>query len=177
MMRVSLAALFVMAVFPALAAAAEQRVSVGSGQALRKFNDLEHHELTYSLPWPARADDGWIPDELRFGAGLFQRDGEQGHIFSLGPAWRRNLDLPGCRCFFDTGIVLAWLDRPRFYNSYTGEVENFGEEWQFISHLAFGWQVDREWAVAVSLQHVSNGGLSDVNPGTEFLVLEIQYVY
>lgn len=156
---------------------AAHRASVSSATAVTHFHDLTFHQAT--LAFPVAHARGWTPDVWVAGVGTLRRNGEESTLLSFGPAWRWYDVAPGCRCFLDAGISVAYLDQARFHNPFDLDVEDFGRQTQFVSRVALGWSLDPadRWSVAVQFLHISNGGLSDVNPGADFLGLDVQFYY
>jgi lipid A 3-O-deacylase len=53
--------------------------------------------------------------------------------------------------------------------------EDLGCSTQFISHLGINLRLNRNWETGYRFEHVSNGGLSDSNPGLNLNLLLLRY--
>ena len=51
---------------------------------------------------------------------------------------------------------------------------NFSTRFQFGDHVGVGYRFER-YDLSLRLQHLSNGGIANPNPGINFLVLRVQY--
>src|ERR1051325_6345202 len=51
---------------------------------------------------------------------------------------------------------------------------NFSTHFQFGDHVGIGYRFET-YDVSLRLQHLSNGGIANPNPGINFLVLRVQY--
>ena len=93
-------------------------------------------------------------------------DGNRGTIYDLGltPVFRF-----GERFYAEAAIGAHWL-------SSTGieSARAFSTHFQFGDHLGVGWRRG-DYDLSVRLQHLSNGGIRNPNPGINFLLLRLQY--
>ena len=93
-------------------------------------------------------------------------DGNRGTIYDLGltPVFRF-----GERFYAEGAIGVHWL-------SSTGieSARDFSTHFQFGDHLGVGWRRG-DYDLSVRLQHLSNGGIRNPNPGINFLLLRLQY--
>ena len=55
--------------------------------------------------------------------------------------------------------------------------ENLGTHFQFTSHIGVTYRFWDELSARVRVQHMSNAGLSDDNPGVNFVMFGLQYAF
>ena len=61
-----------------------------------------------------------------------------------------------------------------FSDSRHGE-RNLGGHFHFTSFVSVGMRLDRSSSLSLRIQHTSNGGIRDTNPGMDMLGLEFSY--
>lgn len=88
-------------------------------------------------------------------------------FISIGPVWRTPLIRD--RFFADVGIAPTLLSASRHGN------RNLGGHFHFTSFASFGMRFGRGSALSLRIQHTSNGGIRDTNPGIDMLGLEFSY--
>ena len=91
--------------------------------------------------------------------------GGRGTLYDLGftPVFRR-----GDRLYAEGAIGVHWL------SSTTVEPgRDVSTHFQFGDHLAVGWRTEK-LDLSLRLQHLSNGGIRNPNPGINFLQLRLQ---
>lgn len=109
----------------------------------------------------------WGADRLRFEVGVFE-DGENTRPFlSLGPVWHRPIGQS--RYFTEFSISPTLIAGSRFQG------EELGGDFHFTSALVLGAMIRRRGFVALRLQHTSNGGIRDTNPGMDMLGLTFTF--
>lgn len=152
-----------------------QQLVVGSATTVNNFHGLSYHHA--SLLFPVRDSAGsWRPDAWAAGVGFFRRDGDDAAVYTFGPVWRHDHPFARCRCFLDAGISVAYLEQREFFDSVKLRDEDFGNDLQFMSRVSLGWYLEssRAWSVELNVLHVSNGGLSDINPGADLVGVNLQ---
>lgn len=149
-----------------------QDIRIGSATTVGNFNDLVYHHAT--MAFPVAESRGWMPDAWTVGIGTFQLNDDTSSVYTFGPAWHFD-DTRGY--FIDAAFSLTYLEHPRFRNA--GRVDDFGQHLQFMSRLALGLYLDqgRSWSIEAGFLHVSNGGLSETNPGADFFSVDMQFLY
>jgi hypothetical protein len=55
--------------------------------------------------------------------------------------------------------------------------KDFGDYFQFTSHIGFKWQITKKFSVGWRFQHMSNGGIAEPNPGVNLEVLSAGYTF
>lgn len=151
-------------------AAAAERDEVGF-RVLTEYIDDEHDLRQQAL------FVRWRPDEARrlrweIAVGTLH-EGSHRAFVSAGPLWRftPGQDWRSARFVIDFGIHPTLLSKSRFSDIDLGGV------FQFTSFLSAGARFGEERAtrVAVRVQHISNAGIYDKNPGSDQLGLEISH--
>ena len=85
----------------------------------------------------------------------------------------------------DVGVTPVFrIERGRFYvegaigfhlvQTHISHSRVFSTAFQFGDHIAAGFHFHR-YDLSVRLQHLSNGGLADPNPGINFALVRLQY--
>lgn len=177
-MKKSLPLLFLLASFAA-GAAANPHVNAGVATTINNFNELTYSHVSLLLPSRDEYRPGWLPSSWALSYGRLERDGDTSSLLMAGPLWHFDFLTSACNCFFSAGISLTHLFDPEFYDQKRDRSESFGSHTQFTTRLAFGWYLDRQrqWSMSWNFRHISNGGLSEVNPGADFLGLDLQVSY
>ena len=86
---------------------------------------------------------------------------------SIGPVWRTPLSDNGL--FVDVSIAPTLVSGSR----YSGR--DLGGHLHFTSSVSVGKRLGRTNFLALRIQHMSNGGLSDTNPGMDMVGLEFSF--
>ena len=138
----------------------------GSGE---DFNQAEFF-ANWNLPWlwnlgrrwylEPRADVslGWLGDRT-----------DNAAIGTLGPS-----------LVLSHGTIPVTLEGgigPTLLSQHDFGTKDFGIKLQFTSHVGVDWDVTSRWRLGYRFQHMSNGGLSDHNPGLNMHMLGISYLF
>ena len=164
------------ALYSGAASSAERRVGIGTVNAITQFHDVSHHRISYSHPWSSEpGTSAWYPEMIRVSMGLLWRNGEHARLYSAGPVWRWKATKLNCNCYLEAGLGAGFLSNPIFHNPRNGEYQNFGNRLQFVTNGGLVWVLgdSQEWELAFGLQHISNGGIGQVNPGADFVGIDI----
>lgn len=122
---------------------------------------------TIGLPFHWTSDAEWgIGSCIGFNAGVVRCEGDS-FIASLGPALA--ILTPSRRLAFLFGIYPTYLDSSEF------ETDDFGAKIQFTSALNINFQPLPHLTIGYRIQHMSNAGISDENPGLNTHFLEVGY--
>ena len=126
----------------------------------------EVNPLRVGAQWNGRRS--WYYWELSFGGW----NGRHGTVYDAGltPVFR--LENPARSAYAEAAIgahLLSDLD--------VGDHTELGTRFQFGDHIGAGMRFGEggRYDVGVRLQHLSNAGLRDPNPGVNFLLLRLQY--
>lgn len=98
--------------------------------------------------------------------GSWQSNTGRVHDFGLTPVFRY---APASRGPYLEGAI-GWHV---VSDSHISSDLRFSTRFQFGDHLGFGYRFDR-YDVALRLQHLSNGGMRNPNPGINFLLLRLR---
>ena len=117
----------------------------------------------------------WRPpdDEWRFAgywelsAGVWDNPEETAADFGITPVLR----IQHGPAYFEAAIGLHLV------STQVSASRKFSTSFQFGDHLGFGVRMgpDGRYDVGVRIQHLSNGGLRDPNPGINFVLMRLQY--
>jgi len=64
---------------------------------------------------------------------------------------------------------------PTLLSRYRFEGMDFGERFQFTSHIGLIWYLTDRVSLGYRFQHMSNAGLASPNPGLNLEMLELSY--
>lgn len=132
--------------------------------------NFEQYEVfaTYGLPWSWQWPSGWgLSARLDATGGVLCGGGETGFVGSIGPSLA--LSTPGGRIWIDIGVSPTYLSKSEFGR------EDFGGAIQFSSHLGMTFHLGRGIAAGYRIQHMSNAGIKDQNPGLSLHMLALSY--
>ena len=170
-MRTALLPLLLAALWSVSPAVAAEREEVGL-RALGEYLDDEHD--LFQLGVFAR----WLPAGSRWlrweaAGGVLHESGKTRLYLSGGPLWRfaPGQDRSTARFVIDFGVHPTLLSKPRFPNV------DLGSRIQFTSFLSAGVRFgpERLTRVALRVQHISNAGIDDKNPGSDQLGIELSH--
>lgn len=71
----------------------------------------------------------------------------------------------------EIGGSATYLGRVRFENT------DFGDHWQFTSHIGLQWQVTKHFGLGWRVQHMSNAGLANPNGGLNMQMVSLFYKF
>ena len=64
---------------------------------------------------------------------------------------------------------------PAFHDTF-GTLD-IGGGFQFISRVGVDWRIEEDWRVGYRYEHTSNAGLNEPNPGLNFHVLGVAWMF
>lgn len=132
-----------------------------------KDEDFDQFELVYSRPlswtWPEN-----LSSRLDITLGYMSAGGDDGYLLSVGPSFWSNKYWGGTS--FGFGISPTLLSESRFGD------ENLGGQFHFTSFVGVKYDTSKNTNLGLRLQHLSNGGLDDDNPGLNLVILEFRYL-
>lgn len=109
----------------------------------------------------------WDAERLELAVGVLD-DGDRIRPFlSVGPVW--HWPMGQSRYFVEFGISPTLIAGSKFQH------EDLGGNFHFTSALVFGAEIGRRGFVALRLQHTSNAGLRDTNPGMDMLGISFSF--
>jgi len=151
---------------PTWLGSAGARIGLGSNQGAK----LTSFELFGTSPtWKS-----WQPNSttslslsLEGSLGLLGKDDDLGFLARLGPL----LDVT----FDDSPIHLMLGTSAAFVADQKFGRLDLGSHYQFISSVGFDWHFAGDWVFGYRWQHISNGGLTETNPGLNLNTLSLAY--
>ena len=142
------------------------RAGVGDSRNDESFSQYEAY-VTFNLPWKWRSSHDWIVGSFTgVNAGAVTCAGT-GFIGSIGLGVY--ILTPAESFTLLAGIFPTYIGRSIFGN------EDFGNSFQFTSAVGVNLNFYQHWTIGYRFQHMSNGGLSDENPGLNTHMIEMGY--
>lgn len=145
-------------------------MGLGAGAGTNRSTSLtSYHFFATTRPlYSWRLGDSSTVD-LRFTgtAGLLDEDREQAFMTSLGPLL--DVTISESRLHFIVSSCPAYLGDETF-----GRLD-LGSHFQFISSAGFDWHFSEDWIFGYRWQHISNAGISDVNPGLNLNTIRVGF--
>lgn len=92
-------------------------------------------------------------------------DNDHAAVFAVGPTFE--YPLAGDHWRLSLGI------QPTLFSDYESEHRNIGGPFEFTSHIGVRWQSNRDWYIGTRIQHTSNAGIYDTNPGINLFAVEL----
>lgn len=121
---------------------------------------------TIASPW------GWKLGESRhlrldfeLGVGVLDGEGSTGGFVRIAPLFDLSSDAWPVSLFLTTGPVLLTEDK-------YGDLD-LGGHFHFASALGLNWRLGKGWSVAYRIQHISNAGISNPNPGLDLHLFRV----
>lgn len=126
-----------------------------------KFKDTWQVAVAFNMRPPRRL----YARQLELAIGTVSTPSETRPFLSLGPVWRVPL--------IDESLFVDFGFSPTFIAGSSLNGRNMGGNFHFTSSASLGASFDAHQAFSLSLriQHTSNGGLSDTNPGLDMIGL------
>lgn len=135
----------------------------------RNDEDFEQYEgfTTWSLPWSWQWDSGLALDTyLEANAGVLTADGETGFVGSVGPGLYISI-------YEVVGISLGI--NPTLISKHDYGDEELGGAFNFTSHIGLNVVFYEHYSLGYRLQHMSNAGFYEHNPGVNMHMLAAEY--
>lgn len=146
---------------------------VGARAGMSDSNNDQYFEqyeffTSHNLPWSWDLPGGWVfATRLNITVGALLSSGSTAFIATAGPG----LNFSWHKFSIFAGLSPTYLSKEKF------EVEDFGGEFHFTSHVGLSYQFLKGYAAGYRIQHLSNAGIYDSNPGLNLHVLELKYVF
>jgi lipid A 3-O-deacylase len=125
--------------------------------------------LQWNLRGKAFPESGWrFAPYLDLALGGW--NGEHGTVYDLGltPVFR--FARPGGSPYVEAAIGFHLISELQFHDG-----TETSTRFQFGDHVGFGFRLDGRNELTLRLQHLSNGGIRNPNPGINFLQLRLQH--
>jgi len=135
----------------------------------RNDEDFEQYEgfSTWSLPWSWQWDSGWALDTfIEANAGVLTADGETGFVGSVGP---------GLYISIKEVVGISMGINPTLISKHDYGDDDLGGAFQFTSHIGLNAVFYDHYSLGYRLQHMSNAGFYDHNPGVNMHMLAVEY--
>jgi len=147
----------------------EAGARVGFSKDVRgeNFNQLEM-AAAYRMPWNRNLDNGWtLESRINASAGVIHGGGDTAVIVTMGPglAWLS----PGQQFTIEAGISPTLMSRSEFGDADLGGI------FQFTSFVGLNSRIGKQTIASLRVQHMSNAGIYDSNPGLDQAMLGINY--
>ena len=140
---------------------------LASVRATNRDHSFEQRELFARFPGAPGDPEGAIATHWVVTLGMISGAGGEGLIASVGGDVR--LQSPGRAGFVEVGFRPSLITRDRYGTT------DLGYHLEFISHIGLGVRVGPRATVSFRGQHMSNGGLSENNPGINTTAISIGY--
>ncbi len=142
-------------------------VSVDSG--FGQFRQVETF-ADMNLPWQWNFCSDWrFQPRVDASVGWLEGEHDNAFVGTAGPLVE--LHKGNFPLVLEGGSSPTILSRDRFGN------KDFGDRFQFTSHIGLTWYVTEHISVGYRFQHMSNAGISSHNPGLNLQMLEASYSF
>ncbi len=74
---------------------------------------------------------------------------------------------------FPLALEVGWS--PTLLGRYQFDAKNLGTNLQFTSHVGIAWDITDRFTLDARIQHMSNGGFAEPNPGINFCMGSFRY--
>ena len=136
----------------------------------QKFYQGEAFARISTQSWQWNMSTNWyLLPEVDFAAGCLTDGHNDAFIGSLGPV----IEI-GTKKF---PVKLEFGLSPTYMSRYSFGAKNFGQDWQFSSHIGLNWEITKRFTVAWRIQHMSNGGLASPNGGLDTQMLSFSFKF
>ncbi len=149
-----------------------ERLALWAGSSVNSnleedFTQVELAAL-FDLPWRKTWPSGWSLDiKLSATVGMLRAANDTGYLATVGPGALLAKDAAPYE-------ILAGFS-PTLLTDHEYGNDDLGGNVHFTSYVAFHYSLNRRLWLGGRLQHTSNGGLDDKNPGIDLVAVEIQY--
>lgn len=145
-----------------------ESVAMRNMNAYKKFDGVAQNAMVIK----AKVEHSRYFDRIELASGELSNGEDNSFFISAGPSWRFNKRIAGSGlAYVELGTSPTWIDDGNFGDKSLGGHIFFTSNVQLGMH--FGYR--RELTVSLRIHHISNGGLSSRNPGTDMVGLELSY--
>ena len=143
------------------------RGGVSFNSSVHRFSQAEAFGDMY-LPWHWDFYSNWrLQPALDASAGWLNGEHANAFVGTVGPVLE--LHKGTFPLVLEGGSSPTLLSRNRFGS------RDFGEAFQFTSHIGLAWDITDHIRVGYRFQHMSNAGISNPNPGLNVQMLTVSY--
>ena len=147
----------------------EAGARIGFSKSVRgeNFNQFEVN-TAYRMPWNRNLNKGWtLESRINASAGVIHGGGDIAAIVTMGPGLA--LLRPGQQFTIEAGISPTLMSRSEFGDADLGGI------FQFTSFVGLNSRIGKQTIASLRVQHMSNAGIYDSNPGLDQAMLGINY--
>jgi lipid A 3-O-deacylase len=120
------------------------------------------------LPWAWTFCSDWrLQPRCDVSGGWLGGEHTDGFVGTLGPT----IELRKGKC----PLTLEGGSSPTFLSKYHFGEKNFGDDFQFTSHIGLEWYLTKRISIGYRFQHMSNAGLGRPNPGLNLNMFSFTY--
>jgi hypothetical protein len=143
------------------------RFGFGASSSNNDFHQAEAF-VDWNLPWSLDLGKKWdLESRLDSSAGWLGNNHSSAAVVSTGPLLAVGSEhLP---IGFEGGAGPTVISRQDF------ATKDFGDPFQFTSHVGLYWDITKRWRFGYRFQHMSNAGISAHNPGINLNMLALSY--
>jgi hypothetical protein len=135
--------------------------------------DYRFREYRVGTDWNFTLPETWtgnwlVVPQIDLSAGcLTSKGGHAAFVTSVGPALTIG--------YKDFPIVLEASCCPTFISLHDFGGIDMGSSFQFTSNIGLRWYITPDFGIGYRFQHMSNGGVTDINPGMELHVVSVSW--
>ena len=145
-----------------------ESIAMRNMDTFKKFDGVTQNALVIKTKMEGNKYFG----RIEFSSGELVDDEDGSFFVSVGPSWRFNKRISGNGItFIEFGTSPTWIENGNFGD------ESLGGHLFFTSNVQLGMHFGHRRALTLSVRihHISNGGLSSENPGTDMVGIELSY--
>ena len=145
-----------------------ESIAMRNMNTFKKFDGVTQNALVIKT----KMEQSKYFERIEFSSGELVDDEDGSFFVSVGPSWRFNKRISGSGvAFIEFGTSPTWIENGNFGD------ESLGGHFFFTSNVQLGMHFGhrRELTLSVRIHHISNGGLSSENPGTDMVGIELSY--
>ena len=145
-----------------------ESIAMRNMDTYKKFDGVTQNALVIK----SKVEHSKYFDRIEIASGDLGNDEDNSFFISAGPSWRFNKRIARSGlAFVELGTSPTWIENGNFGDESLGGHIFFTSNVQIGMH--FGYR--RELTLSVRLHHISNGGLTSKNPGTDMVGVELSY--
>jgi lipid A 3-O-deacylase len=134
-----------------------------------RFEQVETF-AAWEMPWRWNFYSDWyFRPGVDVSAGWISNQKDSGFVGTLGPTLELHKG--------NFPIVLEGGSSPTILSRYRFGNKDFGDNFQFTSHIGLKWQVTKQFSLGWRFQHMSNASIAEPNPGVNLEVLSASYTF
>lgn len=124
----------------------------------------------WQLPWHWRIYSGcYLRPDLDISAGSLWNQSGGGFVGTLGPVLEVH--------FGKFPVALEGGSSPSVLSRNNFGRLNFGDRFQFTSHIGIQWEINKRFTIGWRYQHMSDAGIAEPNPGLNMEMFSASYSF